>query len=156
MRRRRTRLSGRIVLVAAIAFAAVAVSLAAVGIGPKTTTVEGNGLLNLRTDDLKPGNVKFFSYRDDAGSKIRFLLARDESGDVHAAFDACQRCYSFHKGYTATRDGYLICRLCGNRYKIGDKNLGMASCNPIKLDIQKSGANVQVKSSDLEQARSMF
>ena len=156
MRRSRFRISGRVLLIAAIALVGLAASLAIVGIGPRTTQVAGSGVLSIATGDIRPGNVKFYSYQGAAGARIRFLLSRDETGDVRAAMDACQRCYSFHKGYTASRDGYLICRLCGNRYKLSDKTLGIASCNPVKLPIRKVGDTVQVNSSDLERNRAMF
>lgn len=156
MAARKNRAPRRILLVSAVALAAVAVSLATVGIGPRTTNVAGNGVISIASTDVRPGTVRFFSYRDDAGSRIRFLLTRDEAGHARGAIDACQRCYTFHKGYTASRDGYLICRLCGNKYKIDDKNLGIASCTPVKLPVAESGAAVEVKTQDLEHARSMF
>jgi len=143
-------------LAGAVALVGLTASLTVVGIGPRTTEVVGIGAITIATSDIKPGSVKFYSYQGASGDKIRFLLSRDETGDVRAAIDACQRCYTFHKGYTASRDGYLICRLCGNRYKLSDKTLGIATCNPVKLPIRKNGDTVQVNSNDLEHNRSMF
>ena len=156
MRASRFKVSGRLLLIAAIALVGLMASLAVVGIGPRTTQLAGNGVIAIASGDIKPGKVRFYSYQGTAGDKIRFLLSRDQTGEVRAAMDACQRCYSFHKGYTASSDGYLICRLCGNRYKLSDKTLGIASCNPVKLPIRKVGDTVQVNSSDLERNRSMF
>jgi uncharacterized membrane protein len=142
-------------LVAVAAIGAIAISLATLGIGPRSTSVTGVGSINIDARDIQQGRVKFFSYRDDAGARIRFLLARDGNGEIRGAIDACQRCYTFHKGYTAS-NGYLICRLCGNRYKVDEKNLGVASCTPVKLPLASSGTTVQVKTIDLERARTFF
>ena len=59
--------------------------------------------ISIETNDLRPGDVRFFEYRDRAGDEIRFLLARDATGRIKAAFDACQRCYMYHKGYVSSR-----------------------------------------------------
>jgi uncharacterized membrane protein len=154
---RKKKRTGRLLVFATVALVAIAISLAAVGIGPQTTSVaaNGSGLISIDAHDVQPGKVRFFSYRDDAGARIRFILTRDQAGLVRGAFDACQRCYNFHKGYT-THDGYLICRLCGNRYKVEDKNLGVASCTPVSLPVQTSGSAIQIKTEDLEHSRSMF
>ena len=78
---------------------AVAISKAVLLSGPQFTLVSGNSSVNLETKDLRPGEVRFYIYQDRSGDKIRFLLARDSAGRVKAAFDACDRCYIYHRGY---------------------------------------------------------
>src|SRR6266436_3439740 len=64
------------------------------------TVLNGAATLTIKLGDLGPGTVRAFCYRDPAGRKLRFLLARDSSGRVHTVFDACGQCYKFHKGYS--------------------------------------------------------
>ena len=104
---------------------------------------------------LAPGSGKLFCYRDRAGEKLRFVLAREADGTVQAAFDACRKCYKFHQGF-ATGHGYLTCRYCGNRYKVSEIAVGEASCVPIKLPTHLQDEAVRVGVDDLEAGRWLF
>src|ERR1700730_16599038 len=117
--------------------------------GPQFTPVSANPTVSIETNDFQPGSVRFFAYRDRAGDQIRFLLARDATGRIKAAFDACQRCYMYHKGYAGSR-GDLFCRFCGNRYKLEAMESGLPSCVPVKLPFQIKGRTVNIKPADLE------
>jgi uncharacterized membrane protein len=112
-------------------------------------------LVSIPTDTLGREQVKFYSYRDRAGEELRFILARDSNGEVHAAMDACERCYMYHKGYIWAR-GYLECKFCGNRYKLQTMESGLASCVPARLPIRATAHNVNIKSADLEHHRRFF
>ena len=140
-----------LILVAAIVGLVLAMSLA----GPRCVLLSGTDILSVSFDNLAPGRVGVFCYRDRAGQKIRFLLAKDNRGGVHTVFDACQQCYKYHKGYTYSH-GYLICRLCGNRYRIEDVGRGVASCVPVKLPARLRGGKVLVKVADLEASQELF
>jgi uncharacterized membrane protein len=127
----------------------------AADIRPSATQVFGTYTLSIPTSDLRAGEVKFFSYRADPASEIRFLLARDSDGHLHGALDACQRCYTYHRGY-GWSGGYLICRVCGNRYKLDKLTTGIASCAPANLKFQSTGKTVQIQTSDLKRASGFF
>jgi uncharacterized membrane protein len=123
--------------------------------GPRFIPVAGDEVVGIQTSDLKPGSVNFYSYRDRAGAELRFLLARDSDGALHAAMDACQRCYGYHKGY-ATSDGYLVCKLCGNRYKLAAMSKGLASCVPVQLSFKTNGQTAKIDTEELERNRHLF
>jgi uncharacterized membrane protein len=148
--RGRTRffIAAGLLVLAAILFGVIAA-------GPRYTPVSANSSISIETNDLRQGDVRFFTYRDRAGDQIRFLLARDATGRTKAAFDACQRCYMYHKGYAGSR-GDLFCRFCGNRYKLEAMESGLASCVPVKLPFQMKGRTVNIKPADLERARALF
>jgi uncharacterized membrane protein len=116
MRRAKSRFSAWLVLAVAVAIAAVAISLATIDSSPRTIAVTGKEVVNVEAP-TRPGAVQFFSWQDRAGSRITFLLARSEDGIVNSALDACSRCFSYHQGHS-TSNGYLICRLCGTRYRV--------------------------------------
>ena len=123
--------------------------------GPGFISVSGDDSIIIPTDTLGRGQVRFYSYRDRAGEELRFILGRDSGGKVHAAMDACQRCYTYHKGYVSSH-GYLVCKLCGNRYKLDAMESGLASCVPVKLPIQVTRQSVHIKSADLKHERGLF
>ncbi len=141
--------------IAAGLLALAAILFGAIAAGPRYTTVSANSSVSVETNDLRQGDVRFFAYRDRAGDQIRFLLARDAMGRTKAAFDACERCYVYHKGYASSR-GALFCRFCGNRYKLETMESGLASCVPVKLPFQMNGRTVNIKPADLERERGLF
>jgi uncharacterized membrane protein len=142
-------------LIVAAVVVVVAISWGATARAPQFTVVRANPSISIETEDLRPGAVRFFVYRDQAGDQIRFFLARDATGRIKAAFDACQRCYKYHKGYVFS-GGELRCKFCGNRYKLEAIESGIASCVPIKLPFQIAGQTVTVKPADLERQRALF
>ena len=154
MARGKNKFFGRSVIVAAIVLTAGAIALAAAGVGPSFTQVSGKDAVSIPAASLAKGSLRFFSYRDDAGKNIRFVLGRDDSGAVHGAFDACQQCAQYRKGYTSSR-GYLVCRFCGNRYRL-NSSAGIGSCAPVKLPVHDNGAAVSVDTAQLTQQHGLF
>jgi len=122
---------------------------------PQFTMVAEKPLISIDADSLKKGDVQFFVYKSSAGNKIRFLLARDSTGKIKAAFDACKLCYVYRKGYFFS-DGYLVCRYCGNHYKLEAMESGEASCAPMMLPFQMDGHAVTIKAADLEGGQKLF
>jgi uncharacterized membrane protein len=116
-------------LIGTVVLVLVAISLAGMPRGPQFTPVSANPSITIETKDLRSGNVRFFKYRDRAGDQIRFILARDSTGRVRAAFDACQSCYIHHKGYVNF---------------------------PVKLPFQRTGKTVTIRPADLERERGLF
>jgi uncharacterized membrane protein len=144
---------GAILLVVALAIGAAAA--AGSMLAPGCSSVRGTDVVTVSTADLSRGSARFFCYRTPSGDLIRFVLARGEDGVVRSVFDACRQCYRFHKGFTVA-DGYLICRLCGNRYKLDQVHQGLASCQPVQLENTQHGDKVLVRVASLEQGRTLF
>jgi uncharacterized membrane protein len=135
--------------------AAVAVVAALPILRPRCTELRGAGVLTVSMARLEGGDARLFCYRDRAGERLRFLLARGNDGKVRAVFDACRQCYKFHEGYEVAH-GMLICRLCGNRYPIDHMTRGEASCVPVNLPHHEDAAGVEVKVSDLKSGAALF
>lgn len=122
---------------------------------PTCTLANGADVVTVSTNDLSRGSARFFCYRNRSGQLIRFVLARGDDGVVRAVFDACRQCYRFHKGYTMA-DGFLICRLCGNRYRLDEMRVGLASCRPVGLENTEHGGKLEVRVAALEQGKTLF
>jgi uncharacterized membrane protein len=142
-------------LAAAALVAAVAIVAALPILRPRCTELRGAETLTVSMARLEGGEARLFCYRDRAGERLRFLLARGNDGKVRAVFDACRQCYKFHQGYDVTR-GMLICRLCGNRYPIDHMINGEASCVPVSLPHHEDASQVEVKVSDLKSGAGLF
>ncbi|HVB82155.1 MAG TPA: Fe-S-containing protein [Candidatus Binataceae bacterium] len=135
--------------------AAVAIVAALPILRQRCTELRGVGMLTVSVARLADGDARLFCYRDRAGERLRFLLARGNDGKIRAVFDACRQCYKFHKGY-AVAHGMLICRLCGNRYPIDRMTKGEASCVPVSLPHHEDSSKVEVKVSDLKSEAALF
>src|SRR5512135_2049752 len=61
--------------------------------------VTGTKIVSMNVSSLARGTAKLFCYTDDAGRKLRFVLARGTDGKVRSVFDACRQCFTFHRGY---------------------------------------------------------
>lgn len=122
---------------------------------PACTLLHGADALHINLKGLARGDVRAYCYQDPAGQRLRFLLARDSLGNIHTAFDACRRCYKYHDGYTWSH-GYLICRWCGNRYRLKNMGVGKASCVPVALASKVHGKQVTIKVKDLEAGKWLF
>ncbi len=154
MARSKAKLTGRLIIASAVILTVVTMALAAVGLGPRFTHVTGKDAVRIASADVRRGDIRFFTYRDDGGKEIRFILGRNESGQAQGAFDACQQCAQYRKGYTSSR-GYLVCRFCGNRYRL-DATAGLGSCAPIRLPLHEAGSAITVETSDLMKHRGLF
>lgn len=140
---------------AATAGAIVALALSASALRPRCTQVGAAEHIDIPLSRLARGAIAFFCYHDQAGVRLRFILARDEDGKVHSVLDACRQCYSYHKGYTSSA-GELVCRFCGNRYKLKTMEKGEASCVPVRLPSRQHDGLIEVRVSDLKQGRALF
>lgn len=139
---------------AVLAVLAATLWLGHAGLRPVCTRIDGSDQLRILADAVAPGTARFFCY-NDAGAQMRFVLARDSQGKLHSILDACRQCYKFHKGFSF-RNGYLVCRLCGNRYPIKTMTAGKASCVPVRLTTHAKGDSIEVNPADLRANRWLF
>ena len=123
---------------------------------PGCTEVEGKDTLVISDRPDRQGHRANLLLPRRGRKKLRFVLARASDGRVHSVMDACSQCYSYHKGF-AYSDGYLICRLCGNRYPI-DHILEPAkprACRS-RLPSSETDGNVIIRTADLKKNRWLF
>jgi uncharacterized membrane protein len=119
------------------------------------TMVTGNEDVTVNVSALRPGSARLFCYTDNAGRRLRFVLARGDDGKVRSVFDACRQCFSFHRGYRVVGDE-LICRVCGNHYRIDRMTEGKASCVPVSLSHEDDSRIVHIKTADLRAGHALF
>jgi uncharacterized membrane protein len=118
-------------------------------------TANGAGELGISASTIRSGHAQLFCYTDDAGKRLRFILARGDDGKVRSVFDACRQCATFHRGYRIV-NGELICRVCGNHYPLNRMMEGKASCVPVSLAHEGESEVVRIKTADLKAGSSFF
>ena len=119
----------------------------------KSSQTNSDGFVNIPLSEVT-SNAKWYGY-DLGGEKIRFFVVKTSDGSIKTAFDACDVCYRYKKGYRQEGD-YMVCNNCGNRYPmvgLGTENKNPGGCWPGYLpNIIKEG-NILIKKSDLENNR---
>ena len=98
--------------------------------------------------------AKWYEY-DLGGGKIKFFAVKAGDGSIKTAFDACDVCYKYGKGYRQAGN-YMVCNNCGNRYPIaglGAENKNPGGCWPGYLPNVVEEDYVLIKKSDLENNR---
>jgi uncharacterized membrane protein len=141
---------------AVIALGAAAVLLSNLELPPRCTLLKGSVPITIKLSRFARGEAQLFCYRDDAGERIRFILARGTDGAIHSVFDACRQCYSYRKGYRLDPTGSIVCRLCGNRYSLDHMMAGKASCAPVALPHQETGSTIRISAADMRAGRGLF
>ena len=117
--------------------------------------VMGRDSIDVNVSAMRPGSAQLFCYTDDAGKKLRFVLARGTDGKMRSVFDACRQCFTFHRGYQVV-GGDLICRICGNHYRIDRMAEGKASCVPASLPHEDASGTVRIRTADLQAGHAFF
>jgi uncharacterized membrane protein len=117
--------------------------------------VMGRDSIDVNVVAMRPGSAQLFCYTDDAGKKLRFVLARGTDGKMRSVFDACRQCFTFHRGYQVM-GGELICRVCGNHYRIDRMAEGKASCVPASLPHEDASGTVRIRTADLQAGHAFF
>jgi uncharacterized membrane protein len=118
-------------------------------------TANASGEVGISATTIRAGHAQLFCYTDEAGRRLRFILARGDDGKVRSVFDACSQCSTFHRGYRIA-DGELTCRVCGNHYPLNRMTEGKASCVPISLPHDGESGIVHIKTADLKAGSSLF
>jgi len=117
--------------------------------------VTGRDDVSVNVAAMRPGSAQLFCYTDDAGKRLRFVLARGTDGKIRSVFDACRQCFTFHRGYQVV-GGELICRVCGNHYRIDRMTEGKASCVPASLPHEDASGTVRIRTADLRTGHAFF
>jgi len=117
--------------------------------------VTGRDDISVNVAAMRPGSAQLFCYTDDAGKRLRFVLARGTDGKIRSVFDACRQCFTFHRGYQVV-GGELICRVCGNHYRIDRMTEGKASCVPASLPHEDASGTVRIRTADLRAGHAFF
>ena len=117
-------------------------------------TVTGQDEVSVNVAAMRPGSAQLFCY-NDAGKRLRFVLARGTDGKIRSVFDACRQCFTFHRGYQVV-GGELICRVCGNHYRIDRMTEGKASCVPASLPHEDASGTVRIRTADLRTGHALF
>lgn len=116
---------------------------------------DADGLINVKTDDVKDGRLHRFSYVTDDGHVIRFFMINlyKDRTKIGVVFDACVMCGG-EKGYIQ-KGNDVICLACNVRIFV--PSIGKeGGCNPIPLKHTIQSGDIIISVKELETEKDYF
>lgn len=121
-------------------------------------TLNDNGDIEIKADDLEQSNATFISYTSNE-TEMELVAIKDSQNNIDVAFNTCQVCNGSPLAYFIQRNGKLICENCGNSFSlstIGGSNYG---CNPMTIEnshITKTDSGITISKEFLAQNEGLF
>lgn len=103
-------------------------------------------------------DVTFYPIEVD-GVELEVFAVEASDGTIRTAFNTCQICYSSGRGYYVQRDDVLVCRNCGNQYKMDDVEVTRGGCNPVPItgeDKTVDDTSIVIKKDFLVESKEIF
>ena len=106
------------------------------------------GTVTVPVGDLAPSSVRFYRFLNRGNQEVRFLVGRDPSGAVVAAFDASENDFKRHRGFRHEGE-WLVNNKCDTATRLVEVNAGKSGCGPAPLRFRVEGANVVLAENDI-------
>lgn len=114
----------------------------------------GGADIHLSAKQFRDGRAHFYRYATAGGHEVRFFVVHT-NGVVRVAFDACERCYKYHRGYRQSGD-VMVCNNCGLTLPLTRVGIAHGGCNPAALDSPTDGDQILIKAASLERGVAYF
>ena len=115
----------------------------------------GETEIRIPLDDVSSGQAKFYEMALNGNRTTRFFVVKTSDGAYRAALDACEVCFSGHKGYHQ-EGNEMVCNKCGRHFLANTVNNGTTGCHPFSLTRTVDGQNLVLKVNELEQGSRYF
>lgn len=110
-------------------------------------SVTPTGQIRIPLVSLNDPKAKFFEHVASHGI-VRFFAMRGSDGVYRTALDACEICYSGHKGYVQ-QDDLMVCRKCGQSFSSAIINEVSGGCHPIGVPRAVENGDLVIDVADL-------
>ncbi|MDD4251279.1 MAG: DUF2318 domain-containing protein [Candidatus ainarchaeum sp.] len=120
------------------------------------STIQLEDFVKISLNEIN-NEARFYEY-EYHGTKILFFVVKASDGSIKTAFDACDVCFSEHKGYRQEGND-MVCNNCGNKYSIdglGKQTKGGGGCWPGYLPNKVIGNEIVISKKDLENGENRF
>ena len=116
--------------------------------GYQRVAPDKSGRLALDVSQLSVGQANFYRFLNYGNQEVKFFLARDLHGEIHAAFDANEICYKTKRGYRHEGE-WVVCNKCDKAFRVVGVNEGGGGCKPVPLKHQVAGDQVILQERDV-------
>jgi uncharacterized membrane protein len=114
-----------------------------------------NGVFTFPETLFQDGKAKHFQYKAAPNLWIRFFLVKSLDGNIRAAFDACDVCFSAKKGYVQ-QGSNMICINCGLKFRTDRINEVKGGCNPSPLGRRIQNGQIMISQQDVMSGARFF
>lgn len=94
---------------------------------------DAEGRVEIDVSDLQPNQVRFFRFLNTSNQEVKFFVGRDESGEIHVAFDASETDYKRKRGFRHEGE-WLVNNKCDTALRLDEVNDGGGGCRPVLLE----------------------
>ena len=106
--------------------------------------------LSYQVKDFQNGKAQFYQYKTNDGITIKYFILKSSDGVIRAAFDACDVCFPFKKGYRQQSVGVVQCNNCGRVFDAASIDVQRGGCNPGPIAAQVVGANLVIPAAQIQ------
>jgi uncharacterized membrane protein len=153
-----------VVLVAIVAIAAVVIvsnsqkngSAQAASIASGGPATGGGGsAVTIPVSQVSDGNVHFFS-TTVGGTTVKYFVVKAPDGSLRTAFNACDVCFPYKKGYRQQSAGVVQCNNCGRVFTAASIDVQRGGCNPGPISAKVVGNNLVIPAGQLQSGVRFF
>jgi len=105
--------------------------------------------------DFEAGAMRFFTFKADPVTTVKYFIVVGEGGLITARFDACAECWRSGDGHRQVGDD-LVCNTCGNSYPIAELDKISDPCIPLPLEAWIKDKKVYVSTAALQKMGKYF
>lgn len=114
-----------------------------------------NNEIRIPLSEVSDGNAKFYQYKAQNSTVVRFFVIKSSDGMYRAAADACDVCFRGKQGYHQEGDD-MVCNKCGRHFASKDVNEITGGCNPDGIPRAIQGSDLVIQTAELEKRTSLF
>ena len=152
-----------VVLVAIVAIAAVVIvsnsqkngSAQAASIASGGPATGGGSAVTIPVSQVSDGNVHFFS-TTVGGTTVKYFVVKAPDGSLRTAFNACDVCFPYKKGYRQQSAGVVQCNNCGRVFTAASIDVQRGGCNPGPISAKVVGNNLVIPAGQLQSGVRFF
>jgi uncharacterized membrane protein len=117
------------------------------GTGANASTT-GTGAVSIPVSQVNDGSAHFFT-SNVGGTTVKYFVMKAPDGTLRTAFDACDVCYPYKKGYH--QQGTAVqCNNCGRVFPSDQIDVQRGGCNPGPIDAKVIGKKLVIPADQLQ------
>lgn len=106
------------------------------------------GVVTVGVGDLAKLQVRFYRFLNTGNQEVKFLVGRDENGEVVVAFDAAESDFKRKRGFRHQGE-WLVNNKCDTAVRLREVNAGRGGCAPVPLVYRQVGDQVVLQETDI-------
>ena len=124
------------------------------GAGTFPVVSASQGRVLIPATQVSDGKAHFYTYKHGA-TDINFLVIKSADGQIRAALDSCDVCFSARRGYRQEGDN-MVCNKCNQKFPSNLVNEIRGGCNPVPLQRALVEDQVDIPEAELIQGAWYF